>query len=77
MERDDWECEGDDYVEISVPTELVKRVVNGVSDVMREWEAEATSRGEEFNLLIGMAAVKLAFDFMDTSVQRLEKETMQ
>lgn len=77
MERDDWECEDDDYVEISVPTELVKRVVNAVSDVMCEWEAEATRKGEDFNLLIGMSAIKLAFDFMDTSVQRLEKETMQ
>lgn len=77
MERDDWEHEDDDYVEVSVPTELVKRVINGVSDVMKDWEEESRNRGDEFNLLIGMSAMRLAFDFIEKSMMQREGETMQ
>ena len=37
MEGHDGE---DEYVEISVPTELVRRVVNAITTVMIEWERE-------------------------------------
>lgn len=76
MERDDWKDAGD-YVEVSVPTELVKRVINGVSDIMKDWEAEATSKDQEFNALIGMAAMRIAFDFIETSMENMSTETMQ
>lgn len=76
MERDDWE-DASEYVEVSVPTELVKRVINGVSDIMKEWEAEATSKDQEFNALIGMAAMRIAFDFIETSMENMSTETMQ
>ena len=76
MERDDWE-DASEYVEVSVPTELVKRVINGVSDIMKDWEVEATSQDQEFNALIGMAAMRIAFDFIETSMENMSTETMQ
>jgi hypothetical protein len=76
MERDDWEDAGD-YVEVSVPTELVKRVVSAISITMMDWEKEQRDKGEEFNALIGMSAVKLALDFIGESMENIHGETMQ
>lgn len=76
MERDDWE-DADGFVEVSVPTELVKRVVNAISAVMREWEMEQREQGEEFNALIGNSAVHLAVRFIDDCMEKIPGETMQ
>jgi hypothetical protein len=72
MESDDWE--GDGYVEVSVPTELIKRLINAISGVMQEWEKE--SKGE-FTALIGNTAMHIAADFIDASMERVQGETMQ
>lgn len=77
MERDDWYGEDGDYVEVSVPTELVKRVISGMSNIMQEWEGEASGRDEEFSALIGVAAMKIALDFIETSLSSLEGRTIQ
>jgi hypothetical protein len=74
MERDDWE---DDYVEVSVPTELVRRVISGLSDIMMEWEHECRDKGEEFNAMIGTSAIHIAVQFIDRSMQRMAGETIQ
>lgn len=76
MERDDWE-DPDDYVEVSVPTELVKRVVDAISTTMMQWESEQRAEGEEFNALVGMSAVKLALDFIGESMENMRGETVQ
>lgn len=67
----------DEYVEVSVPTELVKRLINAISDVMQGWEREAISRGQEFNALIGNSAMHIATNFIDASMERIQGETMQ
>ena len=76
MERDDWEDDSE-FVEISVPTELVKRVVEAIGGVMMQWQIEQKEKGEEFNALIGASAVHLAMDFMDACMERLPNETIQ
>ena len=76
MERDDWE-DNDEFVEVSVPTELVKRVVEAIGGVMMQWQLEQKEKGEEFNALIGASAVHLAMDFMDACMARLPNETIQ
>lgn len=76
MERYDWEDDGD-FVEISVPTELVKRVVEAIGGVMMQWQIEQKEKGEEFNALIGASAVRVAMDFMDACMERLPNETIQ
>ena len=76
MERDDWEDDGE-FVEISVPTELVKRVVEAIGGVMMQWQVEQKEKGEEFNALIGASAVHIAMDFMDACMERLPNETIQ
>lgn len=76
MERDDWEDDCD-FVEISVPTELVKRIIEGLSDIMQEWEGEAREKGEEFNVMIGTSAIHIAVQFMDRCMQRMAGETVQ
>jgi len=75
MERDDWD--GDEFVEVAIPTELVKRVVNAISAVMREWELERREDGEEFNALIGRSAAHLAVRFIDDCMEKIPGETMQ
>jgi len=72
--------EGNEYVEVSVPTQLVMRVVNAIIDVMVEWERERTEAGEDFDALIGNAAAHVAVDFLDTmtlAVPEPKQETMQ
>lgn len=76
MERDDWEDDSE-FVEISVPTELVKRVVEAIGGVMMQWQVEQKEKGEEFNALIGASAVHIAMDFMDACMERLPNETIQ
>ena len=76
MERDDWE-DAEEFVEISVPTELVKRVVEAISNVMIDWEQEQRDAGIEFNALIGASAVHMAMQFIDRCMERLPNETMQ
>lgn len=76
MERDDWEDAGD-FVEVSVPTELVKRVIEAISSVMREWEEEQREEGEEFNAMIGVMASHVAVKFIDSCFERIPGETMQ
>ncbi len=78
MEDDDWECEGgDEYVEVSVPTELVRRVISGLGDIMQEWERESRLKGEEFNAMIGTSAIHIAVQFMDRCMERMVGETIQ
>ena len=76
MERDDWEDDSE-FVEVSVPTELVKRVVEAIGGVMMQWQVEQKEKGEEFNALIGASAVHIAMDFMDACMERLPNETIQ
>ncbi len=76
MERDDWE-DAEELVEVTVPTELVKRVVEAISNVMIEWEDEQRAIGVEFNALIGTSAVHMAMQFIDRCMERLPNETMQ
>lgn len=76
MERDDW-ADTEEFVEVSVPTELVKRVVEAIGSVMIQWQAEQKEKGEEFNALIGASAVHLAMDFMDACMARMPNETIQ
>lgn len=76
MERNDWE-DDDEFVEVSVPTELVKRVVEAIGGVMMQWQMEQKAKGEEFNALIGASAVRVAMDFMDACMERLPNETIQ
>ena len=76
MERDDWE-DADELGEVTVPTELVKRVVEAISNVMIEWEDEQRAIGVEFNALIGTSAVHMAMQFIDRCMERLPNETMQ
>ena len=78
MEGDDGE--DNEYVEVSVPTELVRRVVDAITDVMVEWEREKTDAGEDFDALIGNAAAHIAVDFLDTltlMISKPEQETIQ
>lgn len=77
MERDDWDGEDCGFVEISVPTELVKRVINGMSDIMQKWEKESADKGDEFTALVGVAAMEIAFDFIKTSLSSLADRTIQ
>jgi len=76
MERDDWE-DDEDFVEVTVPTELVKRVVEAISGVMIQWEKEQRDAGVEFNALIGASAVHMAMQFMDACMERMPNETIQ
>ena len=64
----------DEYFEVSVPTELVKRLINAISGVMQEWEKES---GGEFTALIGNAAMHMATDFIDASMEKIRGETVQ
>ena len=64
----------DGYVAVSVPTELVKRLINAISDVMQEWEQESN---EEFTALVGNTALHIATDFIDASMVKIHGETMQ
>lgn len=77
MERDDWEFPDSEFVEIAIPTELIRRVIASISDTMLEWEEECQRNGTEFNALIGTAAVHAAVRFIDTSFGQMEGETMQ
>lgn len=76
MERDDWEDAGE-FVEVTVPTELIKRVVEAISEVMIKWEQEQRDAGQEFNALIGASAVHMAMQFIDNCMERMPNETMQ
>lgn len=76
MERDNWE-DAEEFVEVTVPTELIKRVVEAISDVMIQWEQEQRDVGVEFNALIGASAVHMAMQFIDRCMERLPNETMQ
>jgi hypothetical protein len=69
-----YDGEGDDYVEVSVPTELVKRLINAISSVMQSWEKESK---DEFNALIGYTAMHIAIDFIDASMEGSNGETLQ
>jgi hypothetical protein len=64
----------DEYVEVSVPTELIKRLINAISEVMQGWEKES---GGEFTALIGNTALHIATDFIDASMAKIQGETMQ
>jgi len=66
-----------EYVEVSVPTELVRRLIDAITDVMQEWQEEAKDRGEVFTALVGNSAMHIATDFIDASIERLHGETMQ
>lgn len=74
MDRD---CGEDEYVEISVPTELVRRVVESITDVMVQWEREQREAGESFSVLIGNAAMHIAVDYLDTIAGAVTGETIQ
>lgn len=74
MDRD---CGEDEYVEISVPTELVKRVVMAITDVMVQWASEQREAGESFSVLIGNAAMHIAVDYLDTIAGSVPGETIQ
>jgi hypothetical protein len=76
MERDDWE-DAEEFVEVTVPTELVKRVVEAISGVMIQWEDEQRALGVEFNALIGTSAVHMAMQFIDKCMEGIPGETMQ
>lgn len=65
------------YVEISVPTQLVGRVVNAIVDVMVQWEQEQSEAGEGFNALTGNAAMHIAVDYLDAIVEAAAKGTIQ
>lgn len=67
----------DGYVEISVPTELVKRVVMAITDVMVQWASEQKDAGGTFSVLIGNAAMHIAVDYLDTISEKVTGETMQ
>ena len=67
----------DEYVEISVPTELVRRVVTAITDVMVEWEKEQREAGEKFSVLTGNAAMHIAVDYLDTIAGAVTGETVQ
>jgi hypothetical protein len=71
MEGDDGEG---DYIAVSVPTELVKRLINAISGVMQEWEKEHKGG---FTALVGNAAMHIATEFIDASMERVQGETMQ
>jgi hypothetical protein len=75
MERDNWD--DDEFVEVAIPTELVRRVIASISETMMEWENECQINGAEFNALIGTAAVHAAVRFIDTSFGQMEGETIQ
>jgi len=64
----------DEYFEVSVPTELVKRLINAISDVMQKWEKESDG---EFTALIGNAAMHIATDFIDSNMEKMRGETIQ
>ena len=74
MEGHDGEGE---YVEISVPTELVRRVVNAITTVMIEWEREQREADVSFSALTGNAAMHIAVDYLDTIAVAVATETMQ
>lgn len=76
MEPDNWE-DDDEFVEVTVPTELVRRVIAAISDVMMQWESECRDKNEEFNALIGTSAVHMAMRFIDTCMERMPEETVQ
>jgi hypothetical protein len=67
----------DEYVEVSVPTELVRRVVTAIADVMVEWEQEQREAGENFSVLTGNAAMHIAMDYFDTIASVVDGETIQ
>jgi hypothetical protein len=67
----------DEYIEISVPTELVRRVVTAITDVMVEWEKEQREAGEKFSVLTGNAAMHIAMDYLDTIASVVDGETIQ
>ena len=66
-----------EYVEVSVPTELVRRLIDAITDVMQEWQEEARDRGEVFTALVGNSAMHIATEFIDASIEKLYGETMQ
>jgi len=74
MEGHDGE---DEYVEISVPTELVRRVVDAITSVMIEWEREQREADVSFSALTGNAAMHIAVDYLDTIAVAVATETMQ
>jgi hypothetical protein len=74
MEGHDGEGE---YVEISVPTELVRRVISAITDVMIQWEREQREDEGSFSALTGNAAMHIAVDYLDTIAVAAATETMQ
>jgi hypothetical protein len=73
----DGDFREDEFVEISVPTELVRRVVTAITDVMVEWEQEQREAGEKFSVLTGNAAMHIAMDYLDTIAVVMDGETLQ
>lgn len=73
----DGDLREDEFVEISVPTELVRRVVTAIADVMVEWEREQREAGENFSALTGHAAMHIAMDYLDTIASASDGETLQ
>jgi hypothetical protein len=73
----DGDFREDEFVEISVPTELVRRVVTAITDVMVEWEQEQREAGEKFSVLTGNAAMHIAMDYLDTIASVVDGETLQ
>lgn len=76
MEPDDRE-DDDEFVEVSIPTALIGRLIHAISDVMIQWEAECKAEGGEFNALIGVSAAHMAVDFIDKCMDRMPNETVQ
>ena len=66
-----------EYIEVSVPTQLVRRLIDAITDVMQEWGEEAKDRGEVFTALVGNSAMHIAIDFIDASIEKLHGETLQ
>ncbi len=73
----DGDFREDGYVEISVPTELVKRVVMAITDVMVQWASEQKDTGGTFSVLTGNAAMHIAVDYLDTIAGEVTGETIQ
>ena len=69
--------EDGEYIEISVPTELVRRVINAITSVMIEWEREQREVDVSFSALTGNAAMHIAVDYLDTIAGAVERETIQ
>jgi hypothetical protein len=66
-----------EFVAVSVPTDLVRRLIDAITDVMQEWEEEAKDRGEIFTALVGNSAMHIATEFIDASIENLHGETLQ